>query len=252
MWTEAARMKSLGVQAAEIERHAALPAGTGERFTGYGVMGLPFASGHVLGLRRFPASSIGPAYTSVWHRDPAGHWEFWQDQPDDQACSRYFGPALAGTRRAHIDLDWTGGSTLQVTIPAAGLTWEATLTASAATWALNAIGMLVPDRAWRAPSVLAVLGPAAGKALGAGRVAMTGTAPNGHMFVVNPQRIWLIAKSSARLGDAHLGPLGPLGQQARLGDFWIPQRGVFAFGRAFFSDPQTRAARLDYGAARTE
>jgi hypothetical protein len=229
-------MKSPSVQAAEIERHAGLPAGAGERFTGYGVMGLPFASGHVLALRRFPASSIGPAYTSVWHRDPAGRWEFWQDQPDDQACSRYFGPALAGTRRAHIELAWTGESTLQIAIAEAGFSWNVTLGASAATRALNAIGALVPDRAWRAPAVLAVMGPAAGKALRAGRVAMTGTAPDGHAFVVNPQRIWLIANSSARLGDQHLGPPGPLGQQARLGDFWIPQRGVFAIGPAFFTD----------------
>jgi hypothetical protein len=73
---------------------------------------------------------------------------------------------------------------------------------------------------------------AAGKALRAGRVAMTGTAPNGHAFVVNPQQIWLIPKSSARLGDQPLGPPSPLGQQARLGDFWIPQRGVFVIGRA--------------------
>jgi hypothetical protein len=60
------------VQAAETERHAELPTGAGKGFTGYGVMSLPFASGHVLALRRFPASYIGPAYTSVWHRDPAG------------------------------------------------------------------------------------------------------------------------------------------------------------------------------------
>jgi hypothetical protein len=236
VWTQAARMKSASVQAAEIERHAGLPAGAGERFTGYGVMGLPFASGHVLALRRFPASSIGPAYTSVWHRDPAGRWEFWQDQPDEQACSRYFGPALAGTRRARVELDWTGESTLQIAIAEAGLSWTVTLEASAATRALNAIGTLVPDRAWRTPLVLAVMGPAAGKVLRAGRVAMTGMAPDGHAFVVNPQRIWLIAKSSARLGDQHLGPPGPLGEQARLGDFWIPQRGVFAIGPAFFTD----------------
>jgi hypothetical protein len=229
-------MKSPRVQAAEIERHTGLPAGAGERFAGYGVMGLPFASGHVLALRRFPASSIGPAYTSVWHRDPAGRWEFWQDQPDDQACSRYFGSALAATHRAHIELDWTGESTLQIAIAAAGFTWELTLEASAATRALNAIGTLVPDRAWRVPSVLAVMGPAAGQALRAGRVAMIGKAPNGHVFVVNPEQIWLIAKSSACLGDQQFGPPGPLRQQARLEDFWIPQRGVFAIGRAFFSD----------------
>jgi hypothetical protein len=229
-------MNPPSVQVAEIERHAGLPAGPGERFNGYGVMGQPFASGHVLALRRFPASSIGPAYTSVWHRDPAGRWEFWQDQPDDQACSRYFGSALAGTRRAHIELDWTGESTLQIAIAAAGFTWELTLEASAATRALNAIGVLVPDRAWRAPAVLAVMGPAAGQALRAGRVAMTGRAPNGQAFVVNPQRIWLTAQSSARLGDQHLGPPGPLGQQAQLGDFWVPQRGLFAIGRAYFTN----------------
>jgi hypothetical protein len=84
--------------------------------------------------------------------------------------------------------------------------------------------------------VLEVMGPAAGKALRAGRVAMTGKAPSGHAFVVHPQQIWLVPKSSARLGNQHFGPPGPLGQQARLGDFWIPQRGVFVIGRAFFSD----------------
>jgi hypothetical protein len=65
---------------------------------------------------------------------------------------------------------------------------------------------------------------------------MIGKAPNGHAFVVTSERIWLIAKSSACLGDQQFGSPGPLGQQARLGDFWIPQRGVFAIGRAFFSD----------------
>jgi hypothetical protein len=44
----------------ELERKADLPPGAQERFFGYGVMGLPFRSGHILALRRFPASSIGP------------------------------------------------------------------------------------------------------------------------------------------------------------------------------------------------
>jgi hypothetical protein len=230
-------MSAPGVEAAETERQAALPGGAGERFAGYGVMGLPFASGHVLALRRFPASSIGPAYTSVWHRDPAGRWDFWQDQPDDQACSRYFGSALAATHRARIELDWTGPAALRVTVAAAGLTWNMTMGTSAATRALNAIGTLLPDRAWRAPRFLAVMGPVAGTALHAGRVAMAGTAPNGHAFVTNPQRIWLIGASAAAIGDQELGPAGPLRPQARLGDFWIPQRGIFAIGRAFFGEP---------------
>ena len=233
-------MKSPRALAAETERHPGLPAGAAERFSGYGVMGLPFASGHVLALRRFTASSIGPAYTSVWHRDPAGCWEFWQDQPDDQACSRYFGPALAGTHRARIELDWTGESTLQIAIAEAGFTWTVTLRSSAATHALNGIGAFMPERAWRAPAVLAVMGPAAGQVLRAGHVAMTGTAPAGQRFAVNPQRIWLIARPSARLGDQDFGPPRPLRQQARLGDFWIPQRGIFALGRAFFAGPSAK------------
>src|SRR5438067_11753680 len=36
----------------DLERHPELPTGSEARFFGYGVMGLPFRSGHVLGLRR--------------------------------------------------------------------------------------------------------------------------------------------------------------------------------------------------------
>jgi hypothetical protein len=99
-------MTASSVQAAAIEQHARLPLGTGERFTGYGVMGLPFASGHVLAMRRFPASSIGPAYTSVWHRDPAGRCDFWQNQPGDQACSATSARRWPG--RAGRTSNWTG------------------------------------------------------------------------------------------------------------------------------------------------
>ncbi len=55
-----------------LERGVDLPRGSEERFSGYGVMGLPFVSGHVLCLRRFPVTSLGEGYTSVWHRDPKG------------------------------------------------------------------------------------------------------------------------------------------------------------------------------------
>jgi hypothetical protein len=53
-----------------LEASPQLPAGSEERFNGYGLMGLPLASGHILAMRRFPASSVGPGYTSVWHRGP--------------------------------------------------------------------------------------------------------------------------------------------------------------------------------------
>ena len=64
-----------------IEKSGKLPEGDDERFTGYGLMGVPFRSGHVLCLRRFPVTSIGRGYTSVWHRDPGGCWTLIQDVP---------------------------------------------------------------------------------------------------------------------------------------------------------------------------
>jgi hypothetical protein len=168
---------------------------------------------------------------------PAGTGErFMGDQADDQACSRYFGSALAETRRARIELDWPGESTLRVAIPEAGFTWTMTMKSSPVTRALSALGARLPDRMWNAGPVLAVMGPAAGVALRAGRVAMAGRAPNGQGFVANPLRIWLIPTSTASVGDQQFGAPAALGRQARLGDFWIPQRGVFAIGRAFFAE----------------
>jgi hypothetical protein len=58
-----------------IEEDASLPLGSSERFAGYAVIGLSFRSGHVLTLRRFPASSLGAGYTSIWHRDPGGQMD---------------------------------------------------------------------------------------------------------------------------------------------------------------------------------
>ena len=45
-----------------MQAHPLLAEGDDERFTGYGVMGVPFASGHYLALRDMVATSVGPAY----------------------------------------------------------------------------------------------------------------------------------------------------------------------------------------------
>jgi hypothetical protein len=58
--------------AAAATRTMDLPTGDDERVIGFGVMGLPFASGHYLAYRDFPATSFSPAYKSVWHRVPTG------------------------------------------------------------------------------------------------------------------------------------------------------------------------------------
>jgi hypothetical protein len=235
-----------------IERQPSLPEGTEERFAGYGVMGLPFASGHILAMRRFPASSLGQAYTSVWHRDPDGHWSFYQDVPPEQACPRFFGSALAGALTSDIDLAWTGPRSFEMRIDGGDtLAWQVTLAPTAATRAMSAMAALMPGPLWRSPTVLRVMAAVAGVALGAGKLGMTGRAPNGQSFIANPLRIWSIPLSSATVRGEDLGPLGPVPVQARLGDFWIPQTGLFAIGRAFFEpyDPSRHLGAVPAGAS---
>ena len=206
-----------------------------ERFNGYGVMGLPFASGHILGLRRFPASSIGPGYTSIWHRNPAGEWTFYADSEPLQSCNRFFGRAITEFRQAVISIHWSGPRSLSVGVPGE-LGWELTAQATPVTRLMNSLGSLLPNSLWRNEHVLAAMGLIASSLLGAGKLRLYGTAPNGQHFVANPRLIWTIPRSTAIINGKDLGPLGPVTPQSWLGDFAIPNRGLLAFGGAAF-DP---------------
>jgi hypothetical protein len=219
-----------------VECEAELPPGPGERFSGYGVMGMPFRSGHVLGLRRFPASSIGPGYRSVWHRDPDGHWTFYQDQPAELACTRYFGAEVDRVREGPVRIDWSGTHRFKVHAGDGALEWDVELRSTPMTRLFGRVGSVLPLRAWRAPPVLAAMSRVAGPALQAGRVRLTGLAPNGQRFVANPLTIW-VASGRARIDGVDLGEPGPAPAKAQLRDFAIPQRGMFVLGRAFFTDP---------------
>jgi len=218
--------------ALRIEQSPSLPQGDEERFNGYGVMGLTFESGHVLGLRRFTAASIGPPYTSVWHRDPEGLWTFYADVPPLQSCSRYFGSAISRAVECPIAIEWPAPRRLTVRV--AELEWECELAQTPATRALNLMARAMPDALWQNGKVLSMMASMAGPALGAGKLGMHGEAPNRQHFIANPMIVWAIPWSEARLGGESFGPVGPLPEQAHLGDFWIPQRGLFAIGRAFF------------------
>jgi len=207
-----------------------------ERFAGYGVIGLPFGSGHVLALRRFPASSIGPGYRSVWHRDPDGRWTFFQDIEAVHGCSRYFGAAVAEVASAKIEIEWVGPELFSVTVTDAAhrLDWDVALSSSAVSRAMSAIGRWLPTAVWRNRWFPAAMGAAAGPLLRAGKVRLAGRAPNGQRFVASPLMVWLVAESTATLDGVDLGSIGPSPTPGRMGDFRIPQRGVFAIGNAFF------------------
>jgi hypothetical protein len=227
-------MRQPAEYAEEIEREPMLPAGSAERFSGYGVMGLPFRSGHILGLRCFSASSIGPGYRSVWHRGPSGRWTFYQDQPAELACTRYFGAAVDEVRECPIEIAWTGPRSFEVSAGGGELAWNLELESTPVTSTLNRVASLLPDRAWQSSPILAAMSRAAGLALRAGRVRLTGLTPNGQRFVANPLHIWVARESSACVQGSDLGAMGPAPEQAQLSDFAIPQRGVFVVGRAFF------------------
>ena len=110
-----------------------LPTGDDERFTGFGVMGLPFASGHVLALRDFPATTFAPAYQSVWHRDPAGIWTFYATVPGHLGCTRYFSSATpAPPVECDIDVEWLSPWSLHIRIDDL-LDWRVDMRRTAAT-----------------------------------------------------------------------------------------------------------------------
>ncbi len=227
-----------------VERRRALPGGSAERFSGYGVMGLPFRSGPLLALRRFPASSVGPGYTAVWHREPQGRWTFYTTVEPWLACNRYFGRAISDTVVADIAIAWDTPRELRIVIGETTLDWRVRLASTRATRALNGIGGMLPDPLWHNRLVLSAMGIVAGSALRAGRIRLAGRAPNGQSFLVNPRLIWTIPESTAVLGGTNLGPLGSLPKQARLGDFWVPQRGILAIGVAHF-EPSPRSRHLE-------
>jgi hypothetical protein len=216
----------------QIESEALLPAGDGDRFGGYAVIGLPFRSGHVLALRRFPASSVGPGYTSVWHRDPQGVWTFYSTVDPGLGCSRYFGAEITRNVVAPIGIEWTGPTQFQVNIDGA-IHWELSLRENLPLRFMNSMASLVPDTWWHKKFMLRAIGVAARFTLGAGKLNLAGRTPNGQEFITNPVRVWLIDSSRATVNGTDPGQVGALSRQAQLNDFLIPQRGLFAVARAF-------------------
>jgi hypothetical protein len=201
-----------------------------ERFRGYGVLGLPFESGHVLGLRRFPASSIGSGYTSIWYRSPEGRWSFWSTAEPEVSCARYTGEVSDDTRQTAIRLAWPESYRLTIAADDLSLSWEVTFAASPASSALSALSQRLPGQFLANERVLRALGPVAGTLLGTGRLALTGRMPNRQTFHLVPSHVWMVTASRAQLGATDFGRPAPLPRQAAIGDFRIPQKGLLAVG----------------------
>ena len=249
--TSAPSRKGLAMSARDtieaLEHEAPLPDGPGDRFSGYAIIALSFQSGHVLALRRFSASSIGPGYISVWHRDPSGFWTFYSTVSPELSCARYFGAQVERNVVTAIDITWVDSGRFRIVVGAA-IDWQVTLRTSLATLLINAVARLIPVRAWQMPVVLRLMGVVAKVTLGTGLLNFTGLTPNGYRFISAPQRLWLIESSYASVERVDLGPVGRLVRQASLRDFLLPQAGLFAVDRMRFEPPSqplgpVRAAR---------
>jgi hypothetical protein len=211
-----------------------LPPGDDERFVGFGIMGLPFANGHYLAMRQFPATTYAPPYVSVWHRDPSCNWTFYATTPGQQSCARYFSSATVNDAvECDIDVTWVTPWEVHIDVPGL-LEWTVELRASAATALMSTIGRRMSESAWSNPTTLRRLSAVAQRTLGVGDVRLTGRAPNGQCYLMAPKQLWTVASARAELRGRDLGASGPLLRQARLGDFRMPQRGVGMVGSGHF------------------
>ncbi|ETA07489.1 hypothetical protein V525_09040 [Gordonia alkanivorans CGMCC 6845] len=220
----------------EARAHPRLADGDDERFAGYGVMGLPFASGHYLALRDMVASSIGPAYRSVWHRDPHGLWTLYTTTEPDQSCPRYFGAGATTRRVPSINVGWADDQTFEVTMGDT-LRWTVELASSPATRLMTTLSGATPTAAWRSRTMLHAVGPMATLMLRAGRIRMCARTPNGPQFRGTPLYVWRVADSRAWLDGETFGSPAPLDEQISIGDIPLPQRGLFFVGRSAFDAP---------------
>lgn len=236
--------------AESMEAAAALPPGNDERFAGYALMGLPFTSGHILAFRRFPASSVGPAYTAVWLLRPDTGWEIYADAPPSQSCARYFGAAVVHTALSPIEAQWANPNTLEVRVPGI-IEWIFELRRTSTTAALSTMARHLPAGLWESEGMVRTMGAMMGPALHTGTLRLNGGVPNGQTFLAKPLRVWEVRNSRATVDGLDIGKPAPLSRQQHLADFWLPQKGLFVSDmslhfpstRQELSEEQTQRAR---------
>jgi hypothetical protein len=201
---------------------------------GLAVIGLPFASRDILCLRRFPRSSFGPGYTSIWHRAPTGDWTVFTSVAPEVSCPRFIGSAISRAIETPIELDWTGPRALRVWIPAVALHWEMQLARTPITWMMNLMMAAMPAALFRSNLMLWMMSAMSTALLAAGRFRLGGHVPNRQWFQAAPRRLWMVPEARASIGGRDFGPVGPLAEQAALGELLVPQRGVLMFGGISF------------------
>jgi hypothetical protein len=219
--------------AAALERDGyPIVEGGGERYTGYAVLGVGFASGDVLALRRFPLTSTGSAYTSVWHRSASGRWTLFTDVAG-RGCAHHFGPALDEVVVAPIRIEWTGPRSVSIAVDGGRrLIWSLLMRSTAITRVLNRAAPHLSPLLARYPRLLVPLAAAARVLLRTGPLRLIGMTPSGHVFMGRPWGVWIVRASRACIAGHDTGPNRPFEGNVSVGGFHIPTRGVFAASHA--------------------
>lgn len=225
-----------------VERRAHIPPDGDERFVGYAVLGQRFQSGHVLALRRWPATSIGPAYTSVWHRSPDDTWRLYADVPPAQSCARYIDSAMSSSWEGRIRLAWSDPYRLCVDVRGVGLEWNIDFRRTWITRAFTAARSVLPDAALATEPVSRALEWMARACLGVG--GLSGVMPSGHYYRALPRCIWLMDDARAWLNGVNLGPPERAAVNPRIGSLTVPTCGALAFVSAQFTRPPLRESYL--------
>lgn len=114
-----------------------------------------------------------------------------------------------------------------------------------ATRLATAIGSALPASAWRSAATLAAMSRAVGPLLGTGRVQLAGTLPNGQWYRIAPKKVWTVRNSRATWNGRELGAPRSLTEQACLGDFRLPQRGICVVGHGCFETFDVGRHRCD-------
>lgn len=203
-----------------------------EYVRGWGVFGLPFASGHYLALRVFPENDFAP-YVTVWHRTPPGSWSIFADAPRlDLACPRYYGPACDLTAHAKIDVEWTGPASLQIKVDSPDLTWTVEASETSLLRLMNRLSPHLPLWTWKTRVLVAARELLARRLLHVGPIRMRGTMPSGHVSTLMPERMYFIDSSTAVLDGEDLGRPIRLEEPVDIGGVLVPSRGILAVGQA--------------------
>jgi hypothetical protein len=162
--------------------------------------------------------------------------------PGQQSCARYVSSATPNAAvQCAIDVAWTSPWSLLVGI-AGVLEWHVDIRATPSTRLTSTIAGLLPAGTWTNELLLGMVARAVRPVLRAGHIQLSGTVPNGQRFMIAPTQVWT-ASGRAVLRGEDLGPVGPLDRQARLADFWPPQRGLFVVGSGHFETFETAKHR---------